>query len=342
MTDSDSSAPSQDADAVTVSVALCTFNGEKFLKPQLESILAQTFAPEEIIISDDGSTDQTLSIIADFVGRSAAGDISARITLLDPAPRSGVAANFQRAIQACSGSLIALSDQDDLWRDDKLARLVSYLNIHPSCMLVHSDARLVDRNGASLGHTLLTALGVSPRDKRLIQSGDALTVLLRRNVVTGATVLFRRELLAWAVPIPAGWIHDEWLAMTAAVSGGVGLLDEPLVDYRQHGSNEIGAQKLTLRILLTRFFGSRSDRNQRLLLRSQSLCNRAISEMPIVPMRTMTLFIDKRDHELVRSALSSSRVKRIVPLLREVATGRYGAFGNGLGDALRDGLQSAS
>ena len=326
---------------VGVSVALCTYNGEKYLKAQLDSILLQSLLPSEIVISDDGSTDATLSIIADFVARSTSGDIGVRITLLEPAPRQGVAANFQRAIAACSGALIALSDQDDLWRENKLDRLVSFLQSHQRCLLVHSDARLVDEYGYPLGHTLLTALRVSAADKELIHSGAALTILLKRNIATGATVLFRRELLARALPIPQGWIHDEWLAMTAAVVGGVDLLDEPLVDYRQHGSNEVGAQKLTMRILRTRFFGSRRDRNQQLLLRSQSLWNRAQDGKQKVPAQVLSAFTGKLEHERVRSCLPNSRLRRVMPIIREVATGRYGRFGNGLGDALRDGIQSA-
>ena len=326
---------------VALSVALCTYNGEKYLKAQLDSILAQSLVPSEIVISDDGSIDATLSIIGDFVSRSARGELGVRITLLEPALRQGVAANFQRAIAACSGTLIALSDQDDVWREDKLDRLVSFMQSHPRCLLVHSDARLVDAVGHPIGHTLLSALRVSTEDKELIHSGAALTLLLKRNIATGATVLFRRELLARALPIPQGWIHDEWLAMTAAVVGGVGLLDEPLVDYRQHGSNEIGAQKLTMRILRTRFFGSRRDRNQQLLLRSQSLWNRAHEEESKVPAQILSAFTEKLDHERVRNYLPKSRLGRVVPITREVATGRYDRFGNGLGDALRDGLQSS-
>ncbi|MBK5237552.1 MAG: glycosyltransferase family 2 protein [Actinomycetales bacterium] len=325
----------------SISVALCTFNGEKYLAAQLDSIIGQTLPPTEIVISDDGSTDGTLAIIASYVARSTESARGIQIRALEPIGRQGVVANFDRAIAACSGSFIALCDQDDVWVDDKLARLTSFFQAHPECLLAHTDALLVDSQGQSLGHTLLSALRVTAADKARIHSGGAQALLLRHNFVTGATVMFKRELFSRVRPFPPGWIHDEWLAIAAAVTCGIDLLDEPLVLYRQHGSNEIGAQKLTLRILGTRFFGSRRDRNQRLLLRSQSLFDRVQRWEPALPVEILDACAQKLEHERVRSALPVSRTLRFRPILRELSTGRYGSFGNGLGDALRDGLQSA-
>jgi len=341
MTSSRPSEAGKGSEVAQVSVALCTFNGAEFLSEQLDSILNQSQPPAEIIISDDGSTDQTLAIVASYLERDPVENRGVRLRLLEPVGRQGVAVNFERAIAACSESVIALCDQDDLWAPDKLTRLTSFLDDRPECLLVHSDALLVNHNGISLGYTLLDALRVSAADRLRIHSGGALALLLRRNVVTGATTIFRRELFSLAQPFPRGWIHDEWLALTAAVGGGVDLLDAPLIDYRQHDRNEIGARKLSLRIFRERFFGSRATRNQQILVRSEALLERIHGWATPLPKEIVVACTEKLEHERVRSGLSTARVLRLWPILRELSTGRYTRYGNGVGDAIRDVLQSA-
>lgn len=336
--------------ASSVSVALCTYNGERFVAEQLRSILHQTLMPAHVVVSDDGSSDATVQIVKDVFARfraehSGAGHSGAEqiasapaLTVLRNDQALGVTANFQQASLACTGELIALSDQDDLWVPDRLERMVAQFVSNPNITLLHSDARLVDDNGAPLGGTLSEAIEFSAAEQRRIHSGRALEVLLRRNVVTGATTMFRRSLLDAAVPFPESWVHDEWLAIIAAITGRMDFLPEQLTDYRQHASNQIGAAKPTLGVKVSRVREPRAERNSRLLARAQSLEIR-LGEISGVTDRIRGLAEQKRRHEQVRSALPKNRLLRIVPVLWHAVGGNYSRFGRARYDILRDLLQ---
>ncbi len=113
------------------------------------------------------------------------------VRIIGGEPPRGVAANFERALRACTGDLIALSDQDDVWHPDRLERLVAAFEEVPDATLLHSDARLVDADGADLGTTLFGALGVSATERAEVASGRGFDALLRRNLATGATTILR-------------------------------------------------------------------------------------------------------------------------------------------------------
>lgn len=318
----------------TISVALCTRNGARFLREQLDSIAAQTLPVDEIVVGDDASSDATLDIVAAWATTHPA----IRVVLLNNDPPLGVRGNFERTLLACTGAIIALSDQDDVWHPDKLERLVAALHEHPAALLVHSDARLVDADGAPNGTLLLQSLEATPWERSELAAGRALPVLIRRNLITGATAVLRSELLALAAPFPEHWVHDEWLAVVAACDGGVVLVDEPLVDYRQHGANEIGAVAPTLGHKVGRLRQSREERNTRLLARAVGLQARLADRIEVTPEITAT--VDGRvAHERMRSSLPVSRFGRIRPVLSSLRRGDYGRYGRGAMDVLRDLVQ---
>ena len=316
---------------MSVSVAIATFNGERFVAAQLDSVLRQSQPVEQIVIADDGSTDHTLDVARERLS-SFRGEA---IVLTAEREPLGVAGNFERALERCDGDLIALADQDDVWHPDKLERMQAALE---DGLLAFSDAALVDAHGAPLpgAPTLFAGLGLSDWERQQLRSGQAWPVLLRRNVVTGATVLLRRELLDLALPVPDGWIHDEWLAIVAAAHGGVRVVEEPTIDYRQHGANQIGMRsRLTVRARIERLQEPRSARNLRLLRRAASLAERAEAWSE----RAATDAVEKLAHERVRSALPTARAARLAPVLRERTTGRYDRYGLGAQDVLRDLVQ---
>jgi glycosyltransferase involved in cell wall biosynthesis len=322
-------------EGLAVSVALCTYNGERFLREQLDSILAQTVPAMEIVVSDDGSVDSTVELVIETI-RSHAD--APRLTILRGEQTLGVAANFARAISACTGDLVALSDQDDVWREDRVAHLVARFTTEADLLLLHGDADLIDDEDRPLGSSLFGALGISSAVRDEVHSGLAFDVLMRRNIVTGATAGFRRELAELALPVPAGWLHDEWLAIAAASVGRVDLTEERLVRYRQHGANEIGARELTVTGKFRRMVEPGSERNSRLLVRAASLQERLSAMQGVAESRVVSATA-KVEHESVRSALGRRRVARILPVLRELRTGRYSRFGRGAADAARDILQ---
>jgi glycosyltransferase involved in cell wall biosynthesis len=326
--------------APTVSVALCTYNGARYVAEQVRSILEQTRPATELVIADDGSTDGTPDLVeATIAGyRAQHPDSVPDVRVLGGEPPRSVAANFERALRACTGDLIALSDQDDVWHPDRLERLVAAFEAIPDATLLHSDARLVDGDGADLGTTLLAALGVSAAERAEVAAGRGYDALLRRNLATGATTILRASVRDLALPIPPGWIHDEWLAIVAASTGRTAIVDAVLTDYRQHGANQIGARRPTAGDLLSRLREPRDPRNARLLVRAASLAER-LATLPGVSARDLSAAEQKLSHERRRSALPRARLARVGRVLAAARRGDYARFGNGAKDVLRDLVQ---
>lgn len=322
---------------LSISVALCTYNSERFIEEQLRSILTQSLRPDEIVVGDDGSTDATLDLIRALVTAEGGG---VRLTVLPVGDRLGVTANFERTVAACIGDLIALSDHDDVWHPDRLAMAVPAFEADPDLLLQHADARLVDADGAPLGVSLFEGLTVSAAERAAIDEGRAIDAYIRRNLATGATVLFRRELLEAALPFPPEWVHDEWLAVIAAVIGRVQLLDQQVIDYRQHGANQIGVAAPTLRYRIGRMLEAREDRLARLSVRARALVSR-LDELD-VPDATRRLVREKAVFETIRAAYPANRLARVPRVLMQWRVGSYARFASqGALDVARDLLQRA-
>lgn len=326
----------------TISVALCTFQGAAFVGEQVTSILAQTRPVTQLVVADDGSSDGTLDAVSQAVRayrEQHATAVVPAVTVLPAGDRLGIAGNFERALRACTGELIALSDQDDVWHPDRIAAAIAVLASSPGAGLVHSDARLVDAAGADLGVSLFEAIGLDAPGIRRINEGEAFELLLRRNHVTGATVLLTATLRDRALPVPPGWIHDEWLAIVAAGVSRTSVIDAPLIDYRQHGGNQIGASMLSTRDRFARLRQPREERNRRLLVRAESLAER----LPAlgIPAGRAAAVRRKLAHEQRRSALSRARLLRLGPVIAGALRGDYRRFGNGMQDVLRDLVQPA-
>jgi len=224
-----------------VSVALCTWNGSAFLQEQLESIATQSLPPHELVIFDDCSSDDSVEIAQKF---ASAAPFPVRIH--KNACNLGIRENFSGCIGACSGEIIVLSDQDDVWMTGKLERIARSLNDNPGAAFAFSDALLVDRNLRPMASSLWQSLQFSGAQLRAFQQGHGLEVLLNRNVVTGATMAFRSCYRDILLPVPVGWLHDEWIALLlSSVAWGVPV-GEPLIRYRQHGRQQIGGGRRSI------------------------------------------------------------------------------------------------
>ncbi|CAN5519318.1 N/A [soil metagenome] len=318
---------------MNLSVALGTHNGARYIAQQLESILNQTVPPTEIVLSDDASTDDTVAL-----ARATVGDrVPLKVILNNPA--LGVVANFEQAVLACTGELIALSDQDDAWHPEKVERIHRVFDERPGVSLVHTDARLVAGDGHPLGMSLLRSLEARASELREIHEGHAFSTLLRRNLVTGATTVFRASLLTSATPFSTEWVHDEWLAIISAAVATNEVLEEELIDYRQHGGNQIGARRLSFREKLGKFREPRTERNAHLLSRTVELVER-LRQVGIDPAR-LQLAEQKLEFERYRTSLPAPHFLRVFPILRTALAGRYRAFSLGLPDMVRDLAQPA-
>lgn len=311
-----------------VSVALCTRNGARYLPEQLRSICAQEPLPREIVLSDDASTDDTLAVVRDTLAQCGMADRIA-LRVFSNSPPLGVTRNFEQAVRACNHDLIALCDQDDVWHPGRLASMVAQFEARPDLLLLHTDARLVDGELKPLGSTLFHALEVQPAELEAIASGEAFGVLLRRNLVTGATTMFRRALLEAALPFAPEWVHDEWLAAVAAATGRMDVLPEPTIDYRQHGNNQIGARRLTLSEKIAKAFVERGDKHAARLRRVEALLQRLQQLGDRVRPGYLEAQRDKVAHQRFRAGLPAARPLRLLPILVEAARGRYARFGRG-------------
>jgi len=221
----------------TISIALCTYEGAFFLEQQLDSLKKQSISFLELVICDDASTDATASIIKAF---SKMAPFPVRIYRNEK--QIGAVQNFSRAISLCQGKYIALCDQDDIWFPDKLAITFQAMKEAEEKfgsqfpLLVHSDLTVIDTAGKVIVPSFMKLRRIRHFDE------ENLKWLLAQNFVTGNTVLMNRPLVEVALPIPAGaMMHDWWLALVAAAVGKIVYIDRPMVLYRQHASNMIGA-----------------------------------------------------------------------------------------------------
>jgi len=220
---------------MNLSIALCTYNGAVYLKEQLESIAAQTRTPDELVISDDHSTDDTLRLIEEF---AATAGFPVRLSVNES--NLGTAKNFEKAISLCRGDVIALSDQDDVWHSDKLESVERIFEAKPQLSLVFSNAELVDETLRLFDETLFDWVHFDGQKQRLVRSGRALDLQLRENLVCGCTVAFRANLKELVLPISGDGplVHDGWIVLLIAAVGEIDFINRPLLKYRQHSAQQ--------------------------------------------------------------------------------------------------------
>jgi glycosyltransferase involved in cell wall biosynthesis len=324
----------------TVSVALCTYDGENFLRTQLDSIAAQTHPPDEIVICDDRSDDSTTKIIESFVAESAI-PIHWQIN----PTRLGVTKNFEKAISLATGDIIFLADQDDLWHPDKVSRILPHFSdmvktkpgTIPRIAMVFSNGQVIDSNGSPLGYTLWDSMWFDSVEQQRRLRGDALPVLLRHAVAAGATLAFRSSYRPLLLPIPdLPHCHDIWITLLLACAAQIYPLNEALIDYRLHSSNEVGLKKhgLLSQIRMARWqlrFGAfqyAADLHQAAMDR--------LAEHDYLSEPTKWLLEDKIAHSQIRHAMPRSIFNRIPIILRELRNGRYAQYSYGYKSVLQD------
>jgi len=223
-----------------ISVAMCTYNGSRFLPEQLASIAAQTRLPEEMVICDDGSTDATAEIVEAF-----AHTAPFPVRFIRNPQNLGSTKNFEKAIGLCTGDLIALCDQDDVWMPEKLARQAEMMENDPELGGVFSDAELMDVSSKRLGKQLWDSIQFGSGEQKQFQAGHGVDILLKRNVVTGATLMVRASRRPQFLPVPNIWVHDGWIAWMLVIHSQLRLIDEPLIQYRIHPNQQVGIESVS-------------------------------------------------------------------------------------------------
>lgn len=202
-----------------ISVCIATYNGEQFIADQLKSILTQLSPDDEVVVSDDHSTDQTLSVVHSLH--------SPIIKIVKNKGEHGYTSNFENALKHAHGDVIFLSDQDDIWSPNKVSRCLEHLKQYD---MVISDAQIVDEHGEKIADSYYKERGSR---KGFINN-------LIRFSYLGCSMAFRREILSKALPFPANHrycTHDNWLGIVGYAFFKVLVTDEKLFFYRRHSSN---------------------------------------------------------------------------------------------------------
>jgi len=321
----------------STSIVLCTYNGAHFLQAQWESLLAQSRSPDEIVVRDDGSGDGTWELLDSLATSAERRGIRVRLARN---PRNlGYVANFEAALQDASGDVLFLCDQDDVWHVDKLATLVAQFEGRSQLLLLCSDARRIDMVGACLPRSLFQVLKVSRTERRRIHAGQGFRVLLRRSLATGATTALRRELLVDALPFPRGWAHDEWLAIIAAALGGFDCIERALIDYRQHGQNQVGMPDRDLATKWRDLLKPEAIAIDPLIARDEALRERLRTFAIRVSDASRGHLAGRLRHLRIRCLLRGSSGARACTVWQEMFNGNYRRYASGWRSALRDLLR---
>lgn len=221
-----------------IDILLATYNGERFLEEQLESLISQEFSDWRILARDDGSSDATLAILKRYRER-----LGGKLLLVEnDGVRLGAAGSFSELMRHSGAPYLMFCDQDDVWLPGKVVKTLGKMREMEARhgaeapLLVHTDFRVVDESLQSLAPS---GWGYQKSDP----DRSDLNRLLVQNVATGCTVMVNGTLRDLALPIPSGTLmHDWWLALIAAAFGAIGYLAEPQLLYRQHGVNAVGAK----------------------------------------------------------------------------------------------------
>lgn len=285
-----------------VSVAMTTYNGAEYVEEQIRTILAQDYPVYEIVICDDGSTDVTVEII-----RSIDCD---KIRLYQNDQNLGYIKNFEKACLLCTGDVISLCDQDDLWAPNKVSQLVGRLKKNHS-EAVFSNAQLIDSGGDYLKGTLWS-FSMENAKGALPERFDYRSFYLA-NCVTGCTLMVRKDFLKHSMPFPESMPHDWWLGYVAAYLGGLEYCDEMLIQYRQHQNNTIG-------------LGIGKKRSSKVLKLIDSIFNKSVFDRRLTRYKkwhqeNLERFQRMYEFEVAVSGEASEEITQLVELMRRKMRG---------------------
>ena len=235
-----------------ISIVMATYNGEKYLREQVDSLLAQSYPSLEFIFVDDASSDSSLAILQEYALNDS------RIHIVANPVNQGLLATFETGIRTTKGEMIALSDQDDVWMPEKISLLAGAIGSHS---MIYADSALTDATGARTGKF--------SDQNHLCDYPTALHYVFGTKAM-GHAMLFKREIIDIALPFPDYVGHDYILGFTAAALNGVVYFPQTLVNYRQHSSNTMGADLSKGK----KNYNTREERNARIVKRLNLLAER--------------------------------------------------------------------
>lgn len=330
----------QDISTMKISVALCTYNGEEFLTEQLNSFITQTRLPDEIVVCDDCSRDKTVKIIHDFAARAPF-----QVRLYVNETNLHTIKNFEKAISLCTGDIIALSDQDDVWHCDKLKIFEEVFNAKPRVGLVFCDANLVDANLAKLGYSNWEQSGLDLQTQKLITTKASLNYLFKKPLVWGCMMAFRAKFKDIVLPIPddvPGIYHDYWISWLLSAVSYLEPIPNRLVEYRQHSAQQLGqqipskAEQISSKDNLIKLVQSKYNFND-IIVGMMALRERLELTALHFKVEDSIKIVNSRLHHFVnRRKILSGDKKKILLVAKELFTLRYHHHSSGLKSVAKD------
>ena len=308
-----------------ISVVIATYNGEQYIVEQLKSITYQTLLPDEIIIVDDCSSDETVNLINDFAKQSK---VPVKTYINDK--NIGSNKSFERAITLASGDIIFFSDQDDFWVQNKVELFMKEFE-NNSVVLVFSDGIICDSSLKDLNITNWQKIHITPARVKLLQSDDAFLILSHKNFVTGAAMAVRRKIAMAALPICENNWHDEWITLVGMTLGNIKALPDKLFYYRQHEKQQVGVLKAAVKrnifskeYLADHFYQQkRVGKITRKIKKLESLLS-YVAQKPDVKPAPLSLIEDCRSFYLTRlNSFHKSRLTRSFVLFKLLFKGAY-------------------
>ena len=309
-----------------VSIALATWNGAPFLQAQLDSFATQERLPDELVVCDDDSTDGTVELLHTFAEHAP---FEVRIER-NPS-RLQTTANFERAVSLCSGDLIFLSDQDDVWHPAKIRTLAGQLETRPELGAVFCNGVVAEADLTPTGTDLWGAMWFSAAEQRRVRAGRGFEVLVRHSVASGNTLAFRSAYRDLYLPLPAlRDCHDLWIALIVTAVSELAIVDEPLITYRVHSGNVFGVHEFSLREQLDQ---ARKQLTVGAFEHSVALYSAVRERLRNGRVRDadrVTALLDEKvAHSERREAMSAGFLRRLPQVLGEAVTGRYGRLSYG-------------
>ena len=320
------------------SVALCTFNGEKYVSDQIISILDQTEKVDEIVICDDLSSDKTKEILNKFAADNSS------IKLIFNEQNLGFVKNFEKAIKNCTGDIIFLADQDDIWKPNRVEKMMKVFRQKADCYYVFSNADAFNEN-EKLDYTLWDSVNFNLQKQSKFKSGLQKELLIRESFIYGAVLAFGAEFKKYFFPISSEFYHDNWIVLILSfLNKNAGyFISESLINYRIHTSQSIG---LPTHKKVLRFFRDINNLRQnhkivfekkiRMLsdLKTSLDQNKILSESNRIFLDEMIYFLNQRNE-----MYDLSKPKRLKIIRNLYSKGFYQTYSTSNLVALKDVVQ---
>lgn len=320
---------------LTISIAMCTYNGSRFLQEQFNSLLAQSHLPDELVICDDCSQDNTINIIEAFSQQTPFP-----VRIYKNPQNLGFAKNFEKAASLCSGDIIFFSDQDDVWLPDKLKRIYQVFLNDSTIGLVFSDASIVDINLNDLGYSLWDIYCLNKNGNKFFLPETFIPYFFLHTAIAGCTTAIRADLCRVLSPLPDHWAHDQWFPFGASILSSVALLCDKLIKFRQHKNQLYGNRKPNFISKLINYSRPINNNYKVSCLRDKLIWLEAIiritNDENISSNNVKKLIKSYLNHKHIRYNLPGSRVKRIPFILKELLSGNYHCYSNGLSSLAKD------